>query len=456
MESFYGKALVIDNNLKFLDEIKKDDELLASYPCLFSRTFQEASQLLRQNNNQIRVIFISSAISKSFALEELNVIRMSRPHLPVILISHAPEKDPPEIKSPAIGFTKYLEQPEDFKPIAREMDILFKSKEAWNDILANQDEKNVELNLPTEDYVPTFLADFILTPKSYFNVYVRIGKEKFIKILNAGDPMQENLISGYAKKGITHLFIPVHEQKKYISLCEEVSRKLINRIDINTEIKVRSVLNLGANISKNLNHTGITPEKLDFANNFLNQTVVLIKSLKLEQVTLKTFLENIQMKEHSSAISFLAGIIANEVGFESSKSVKLVGMTALVHDIGLYDLDPEFIDEKQYLKSPDKKDLFDRHAKHGADLLRKNGGFEEVICQAVEQHHMRRRGNDPLRRTNNINMITEIIGVADELQNLLSKDDFKPVMLNEFRVKTLNDFSPQIEKAVVKLLQKKI
>ena len=59
----------------------------------------------------------------------------------------------------------------------------------------------------------------------------------------------------------------------------------------------------------------------------------------------KAPLDSIEMKEHNSTVSFLAGMIANEVGIESSKAVKLVGIAALLHDIGLYDINPDFKEE---------------------------------------------------------------------------------------------------------------
>ncbi len=315
--------------------------------------------------------------------------------------------------------------------------------------------KNIELKLADEAYIPTRISDFILTPKSYFNVYIRIGASTFIKILNAGDSLQLDTIQSYVKKGVTHFFISVEEQRKYIRLCEDLSQKIVRRSDVALTKKAKSVLRLGASISQNIMHTGITDEKLDFANNFLNQTVTLIKSMRMQNSSLKKFLDSIEMKEHPSSVSFLAGIIANEAGFESSKSVKLVGIAALVHDIGLFDLDPNFTHESLYTMTEEKQALFDKHAMHGAEILKNNSGFEEVVIQAVEQHHMRRRGNDPARRTNNINLVTEIVGAADELHNLISSDEFSPDKLRSFIENTLPDFSPQIEKAVVKLLNKK-
>jgi HD-GYP domain-containing protein (c-di-GMP phosphodiesterase class II) len=148
-------------------------------------------------------------------------------------------------------------------------------------------------------------------------------------------------------------------------------------------------------------------------------------------------------------------MIANEVGIESIKSVKLVGISALLHDIGLYDLDPDFKEETYDPNNEDQRRIYDQHQKHGGELLRKAGGFEETIYLAVESHHMRRRGSDQSLRTNNINVLTEIIGAADELHNVVISKHLDDKKLHYFTLTNLKNFSPQVEKAVLKLLNKK-
>lgn len=455
MGKFFGKALVIDNNVKFVEGIKEETVLLTEYPCLFTKTFKDAVQFLKQPKHNIRVIFISSSIGPSHGVDELKEIKIERPLLPIFLISHTPEREPKEVMENACGFTKILRSPVKYSALTCEIDELFSSKESWVGVEASKDAKNVELDLVVDGYIPTLLSEFVLTPNCFFNIYIKLGTSKFIKVLNAGDPLNDDLLQTYAKKGVTHLFISVEEHKKYIRFCEELSKNLLVRQDIGSAKKMNNVLNLGANIAQSLIHTGISQEKLDFANNFLNQSVGLIKNMKLKNESLKKFIDSIEMKEHCAAVSFLAGMIANEIGIESIKSVKLVGIAALLHDIGLYDVDPDFKEEDLDNLNEEQQKNFDQHQKHGGEILRASGGFDEVIYQSVESHHMRRRGNDPARRANNINMIAEIIGAADELHNLFISKDFDDSKLHYFNQTNLKNFSPQIEKAVSKLLQKK-
>jgi putative nucleotidyltransferase with HDIG domain len=455
MINFYGSSLVIDNDLNFLEDLKGEQKLLEAYPCFFSKSFREATIILKQSKHNVRIIFVASSISDSKGVEELKEIKKDHPDIPVCLISHKPDRDPKELFETDHGFVRILKKPKHYSDLIAVIEELFKPKDSWVGIEATKEEKDVELSLSDESYVPTLLADFIFTPKSFFNVFVRLGPSKFIKVLNSGDALQKDLIDNYAKKGVTHLYIPIAEHNKYLRFCDETSKRIVSREDISNAKKASSVLNLGANIAQSLMRSGISQEKLDFASDFLNQSVFLIKSMKMKNESLKRFIDTIETKEHTSTVSFLAGMIANEVGIESLKSVKLVGTAALLHDIGLYDLDPDFKEEELENLSEEKKIIFDKHQKHGGDLLRKAGGFDEVICQAVETHHMRRRGSDQSKRTNNINILTEVIGAADEIFNLVITKQLSETKLHYYTVTNLKNFSPQVERAVLKLLEKK-
>jgi putative nucleotidyltransferase with HDIG domain len=454
MGSFFGKSLLVDIDVKFIESIKKEEKLLIDYPCLFAKTSTEAVKLLKQSRHNIRIIFISSTIGSSQGLEEFAKFRKYSPEVPVILISHKPEFEPEALNESDTVFNKILITPKSYVVLIREMDQLFQSKETWTEVEASKEAKDVELQLSEEGYIPALMSEFILTPNSFFNVFVKIGQAKFIKILNAGDPLSEELIQTYQKKGMTHLHIPIDEHKKYIRFCEEMSKKTILNQNLGTIKKYSNVLNFGANIAQSLIHTGISQEKLDFANTFLSQSVTMIKGMRIKNESLKKFIASLELKEHTSTVSFLAGMIANEVGIESIKSIKLVGIAALLHDIGLYESDPNF-EEHNLDLNEEQQNNFDKHQKRGAQILRDNGGFDEVIYQAVENHHMRRKGSDPARRLNNINMIAEIIGAADEIHNIIISKNADQASLNMFTLTNLKNFSPQIEKAVLKLLDKK-
>ncbi len=453
MSDIFGYFILIENNGPLLDSILGDKKLMEQFPILHHRKLSSAISLLKTRKD-IRAIIISSAASDTRGIDEIQKAREFHPEMPIIYLDHHPDA------LPKIDFTPFtnlyiLTKPTDFQQIAEEFKKIFKKDDRWDSITPSPEAKDVELELKDKDYVPLRLEDFILTDKSYFNIFIKIGTTRFVKILNVGDAIDKEFLSNYQAKGISQLYLPQAEQKNYIALAQKVTEKVLNNSEMTSTHKIKQVLGLGASISSNLVHSGISQDSLDYASSFMNQSITMIKSLRFKNDSVTDFLRSLENNEHSTTISFMSGILANELGFESNKSIKLVGIAALIHDIGLHDLAPHLMDDHDALSDPKNQILFDTHAKHGADLLRASGNFEESLCIAVEQHHLRRRGTGHEVRTNNINIVTEIIGVSDDFYNYVIKGGINKDKMQVFLNSHLKNFSPQIEKAFMKMLTKK-
>ena len=385
MSVFHGKALLIDQNLKLSNDLKEKRELLEKYPFFMARTFKEAEVLLKNEKYNIRIVFLSTAVGSSHGLEEMKLIREMRPAIPFFFISYDPSSEPAELRDSVLGCQGMIEKPKKFEELIKPLEEIFKG-EKWDDVKPDANQKDKELDLKDDEYIRTSLKEFVLTKNSFFNLYIRLSGKKYVKIANAGDPLTSEILGSYAAKGIEHIFVPVEEHKKYLSLCDEMSKRILKKASVSDQAKVESVLHFGSRLSESYALKGITPEKLDLAESFLTQSVAMVRSLRLQRKEFKDFLGILEEKEHCSAVAFIASLLGNEVGFESSKCVKVVGLAALMHDIGLYTQDPDFEEEKIDLNETERA-IFESHATKGAELLRSTGQFDETVIQAVELHH---------------------------------------------------------------------
>lgn len=445
MSAFHGKFLLIDNNNDFIDSIHRDPVLLLEYPLLIQPTIPNGIKIFQKHKSQIRAVVVSSSFFKT--KESLDDLKQQIVGVPLIFVSH---KENIYLKE-HFNHDRHLSEPRSYKELITVLKAFVEKKIDLNNIQESHDEKFVEIKLQDKDFLPIEIDEFLVLPKSHFNVFIRIGSGNYIKIVNAGESGTKDVLERYKTKGFTEIFLPLTEHERYIKLCEKLSSQLICSNDIAPKEKLNSVFKLGGEVSKSLLKVGLEPKNLDFAESFLDQSVSLIKNYQIKDGNLKKFISEIEGNEHSAAVSFLAGVIANELGFESLKSVKLVGIAALVHDIGLHDLSPD-ADENSL--APDSEIML-THASHGANLLRKSGAFEETVCLAVEHHHFRRRGGNSSIRNNNMNLIAEIVGVADLFYNRVLHDGFNPKKLEHFVLIELKTFSPPIEKGFLKILNQK-
>lgn len=445
----FGKVLVVDNNTKFIDASKANVEAVEKYSCVFVKTFQEGNKLLLQYKQQVRAVFLSTSLGATRGIEELRQVRILCPNVPVFLISHDPVKEPTALHDEGLACQGIIKEPKSFEGLSVHLKALF-SADDWAQIAPDAVEKNQTINSEDSKYVSTPISHFILTKKSFFNLYIRLSASKYIKIVNASEPLNQELLASYRAKGVNYLYITEKEHRKYLQFCDELSKKIIASGEVASDKKVEGLLNFGAKLVHNLKLKGVTTEKMDTAESYLTQSIALVRTMKIENKDFRRYFALLQSKDHSSTVAFLAGLIGNEVGLESSKCVKIVGIAALLHDLGLYALDPDFDETKKVYNDVDIE-IFKKHAEHGAKLLRELNTFDESICQAVELHHFRRRHSDPAKRSTNVNIITEVIGASDDLCRVLQHQKDKE-MWGAFLEVELKYFSPQIEKAVLKIL----
>lgn len=446
MSAFHGELLLIESKNDFIEEVLKDTSRLQENPLLIQKTFLNGMRFFEKQKANIRIVIISDQF---FQTEQaFKDFKQNIGDHPYLLLSH--KKDHP--LQDLFTTEKILINPKSYKDLLDAIKDILEKKPSWQEFEESHDQKFVEIKLSDSDFVSIPIKSFVFLPKSHFNLFIKIGADNFVKVLNAGDQFEQDVINKYSDKGFTHVHMPKAEHQKYMTLCEALSFKKINSPSVLPEEKIQGVFQLGNEISRNFLKNGIDHTGLDYAEAFLNQSVQLMKNLSLKNGQLKKFINVIEQNDHTAAVSFIAGVLANELGFESMKSVKHVGLAALVHDIGLYDLSPEINESKL----DPKDELFEKHAKHGADMLRKSGLFEETVCLAVEQHHLRRRGSDPAERTHHMNLVAEIIGVCDSFYNLVLSTGFDQQKLKLFKVQELVKFSHPIEKGFLKILEKKL
>jgi len=447
MTALYGKILLIDNDLIFLDKIREEQKLLEKYPLVIKKNITEAHKFYEKEKGLIRGIFISSKLIDERNSTVIDSMAGAEKGLPLILISH----DPTRINihsEKSNAFTSKIEKPDCYSDLLKNLRKLIGEK--WTSIDPTADQKNTEVEKEETDFLSTPLKDYVFTEKSLFNLYIKIGNKRFVKIVNAGDPVLDETLETFDKKGITEIYIPAGEYDRYVRLSQELSSSSL-KSNKPAKKKVENLLLFGSSIAHSLVQKGISAKKLDTSNELLNQSVSLIKNMRMRDQSLSRFIELIEVKEHLSFVSFLSCLIANEVGFESSKMVKLVGLSGLLHDIGLYTLDPNIVDESRAIS--ESPEAYKKHAQYGADLLRKSGSIDESVCLAIEYHHMRRKGQATNKNTN-INLLTEVIGAADLVHNYVINDGFNKDKLQFMLEEDLKSFSSPIEKSVSKLFRK--
>ena len=129
---------------------------------------------------------------------------------------------------------------------------------------------------------------------------------------------------------------------------------------------------------------------------------------------------DVNLYTHAVDVCSLALVNAHLNGFSDAKLQRL-GVGALLHDIGHMRL-PRNVLRKQGTQTEHERKLFEVHPALGVTLLSRSSGIHEESIDIVAEHHERCNGSGypNHRRAPDISEMTQIVGIADMYDALLS------------------------------------
>ena len=298
-----------------------------------------------------------------------------------------------------------------------------------------------------EGFSPVLAADYLGGSKSYFDLYVKIKEDKFLKILNALDNMDDDRLRSYLSKGLSYFYIKKTDREIYFDYCDKVLNELMKSDKISTGLKSSQALSLGEQAMNILKDGGLSEDNMLYAEKFVNSIVSLSKEMAKQKKNslVADFLNNKELYDHGISTSLMVAVLARELGICSDKPQETIGVSVMFHDIGLLRLGEPYISTRPSDLSPEQFKLYQTHPAISIQELKHLQCCNSSMIQAIEQHHMRSRGiSYPARSPGTpVHKIAEILGICDEMIELSQHSKFKNAedLLSELEISVFPKFS---------------
>ena len=439
--------LVCDADLTFLGTLTADPKANMLPPSV-AKTGKEAQLMLADTTRVFSGVFVNAELPNPHAISVIRFAHLHRPATPVFLIFN--EKCPftqEELKR--LGITKAMPKPLNYGDILGQISpnvAIFDTGNALDVAKQNKDQVGAEIDGEDAGFSPIRTENFLAGTKSFFDIYVRLGSGRYLKLIQAGDAFAIDRVTSYIKKGVTHFYLRKEAQEHYMAYCDKLSSAILKSDKISMNIKASQTLNQGEETMKFLKERGVSEVNLQYAASFMKNVNELINQLQPgKQPILKGFLNDMASYDHGVAVSMIASMLINSLHMTSSDPVETVGVAAMFHDIGLYQLKLTELDEDETKMNEEQKKLFYTHPTVGASILQAIPRLKPVVIQAVAQHHERRnkKGFPGRIGPGSISLVADIVGIADEFQKLIMKLKANPKLdLNaELEANIFNAFS---------------
>lgn len=445
----YRPLLIVDSDNDFLTAIKTDPESKLTPPILAANG-RDAQLVLANREQPLSAVFVNLTVRDNDGASVIRASHLHRPAMPIYLI-YDDLQPLTKTELAHLSIQMVIKKPVNYRnllELATPAALLFNKEAALEVAKQNDDPLNAvaESADGDKDFVPIRAETFLAGSKSFFDLYVRIGSGKFVKILQADDCFLPERIQNYVKKGVNYFYLRREAQERYLTYCDKIATALLSKPQVPLAISMKQTLSHGEEVLKFLRNNGLSESSISHSNQFIENVSLLANKLRLHaHPAISAYLSDIASFEHGIATSIFASLLIIPLNMRHSKPVHIFGIAALLHDVGLYGMEEGFHEEDESKMSREQLAVFSTHPMKGAELLREVRGIEPGAIQAIEQHHRRRNGQKASGPSGKgpITQVAEIIGLAEEFARLLaqSKKDPGVNVLKEMEIIVCPGFS---------------
>lgn len=438
----------------------------------------EAQEIIKDQELDIQGIIVSSEISNPNCETLLKTAVFNRTNTPIIYINNDQNefeelKIDKQIKKKLVPykpneFPKFEELVYWFCPNT----ITFNPKYAFELSNINPDIKDKEIERADNEFVGIESQIIFVGKKSLFDLYVKIKKGKYVKILNSNESLDDKRVESYRKRGVKNFFIRKEAFDSYYLFCDKLLSNVAGKESITPKKRKNLVIGQGELVLETVREFGVNEKSYLYAKKYVNNLNLLISSIK--EKNYPSILDRFNDHDHCHAVTFISCLIAREMGIEEEKSLENLGVGCFFHDIGLFALaeENEFIPEdfKDYdeekiqsllsgkrLSGPALEyieQIYLNHAEKGGQVIDGLKGISEFVPQIVRQHHSYEEISKGLYVAGQIHPLAGVLELANDFSIIASKYQRKSIQAAEFKLRVrelLSRFPSRITNSFLKV-----
>lgn len=424
------KILIVDKDDKWSDGARSF--LQNQFYDVDISTNGKDAQLNIYSNDYICVV-LNYETKDHPALQVIKYIKLNKTALKIVTIVNNPdilkEDEISEEDIVKLGVSSVLQKSDNFKKLQNAIE----SFQNFSDIIKNaakegkSDEE--EMDLDDTQFTKVKISEFYSSQAVLFDVYVRIKADHYIKILHAGDALDQSRIDKYKKKNVEYLYFSNTDRLRYIRFTNYLASKMIKSDKIDTTTKVNITKNVIEKIVEETYVSDLNPQLLQQSHEVTQNIQTFIEGEK----DLYKFIRDYQEMDpnaytHSFLTSLYSCIIAKQFEWESQVTLETLSMASMLHDLGKSKLRDKIIKTPIKEMLPDQLEEYRKHSAMGAEIVAKQRKISPTVSQIILQHHEMCDGSGfpyGLKKSK-LSSLTRVVSFANEFVNFIQEEAITP------------------------------
>jgi putative nucleotidyltransferase with HDIG domain len=288
-----------------------------------------------------------------------------------------------------------------------------------------------------------------------FDIYIRLKRDKYIKIFQKGDFFDAERIEKYKKESVQFLYFKTHERATYINFMNKVLSKALSSKTMGSAKKLDLIKVTSEKIFESIVTEGINPRLVGETQNLCKSMHANIGADTGLTKLLKDFKDfDPEAYEHAFLVSFFAVLICQNLEWGSERTSQIVGLAAILHDIGKLKLGDELKLMRPSEMNPEQLKSYESHPLVGLEILQSFPQIKEPVKQVIYQHHELVDGSGFPNSLTGIRIypLAKIVNVADRYAHIISDHKLDPLAALKKFVRDREEVrcrDPEIMKALI-------
>lgn len=288
-----------------------------------------------------------------------------------------------------------------------------------------------EMDLEDSKFTKVKISEFYTSQPVLFDLFVQLRSGRYVKILHAGDKLDQDRISKYKEeKKVEHFYFRREDLYKYLKFNNYFAKKVISSDKVAGEKKMKLLQNVSEKFLEQSFQEGMKPQIIDQGKEIAENIYNLVQGQEDLYKILRSYQDfDPNAFTHSYLVSIFSTSIIKQFEWQSKTTIECTAMACLFHDIGKMALPEEYLNMRVEGMSDEQLEVYKTHVEKGYELLDGNPLLNNSVKQIVLQHHEYFDGTGyPYgKRGSKILTLANIVCLADDFAHIIQDDELKPV-----------------------------
>jgi len=381
------------------------------------------------------LIFLDIDLENHSGVEVLRYIKTAKPQVRVVLVCESKARlselgfDAKELQR--LGIVGPLIKPVSASSMLAMMDDLNRivSWKSVQEVASTQ--AGAETTMADSKFTRIRVEEFFSGEVSVFDIYLRLNKDKYIKIFNKGEQYNPERLKKYAEtKQGEWLYFLTAERAAFINYLNEMSQRVMSSPNFTNKQRIGLIKNIADQYISEIETRGIRPEIVEEGKKMCENMLTMARDDKGLATLLQEF-EAIDPQAYSEAFltAFFASMIVAKLPWGSKNTVEKVVMGSLMQDIGKLKLPPNLREKKEQDMDARELEIWRKHPQLGVEMLDTSPSVNEAVKQIVYQHHELVNGSGFPNGLTGLKIfpLAKVVSFAHDLANFLRQEGLAPL-----------------------------